>query len=97
MCGLGQGRDVSAEWAVHGPHLQGELRRMWLLVCSKFSKCVIVSLSELSVSLIFHRKSKLLEACPIQTTRKITLTAGDSNRLDINGLHKIMRIQTVNP
>ena len=45
MCGLGQGWDVSAEWAVHGPYLQGELRRMWVLVFSKLSKCVNIRIN----------------------------------------------------
>ena len=97
MCGLGQGRDVSAEWAVHGSHLQGELRRMWLLVYSKFSKRVIVSLSELAVSLIFKRKNKMLEACPIQTTRKITLTVADSNHLQKLMVRKTLVTWTVDP
>ena len=36
MSGLGPGWNVSAEWPLHGSHLQGELWRVWLLVRNKF-------------------------------------------------------------
>ena len=58
---------------------------------------VNVSLFELTVLLIFDRKSKLLEACPIQTTKKITLTVADSNHSQKLMVRKTLGTWTVNP